>query len=352
MHPLGPLGHQKDLLIMNVAVVVTTINLEAPAIPVLSQKCEALGWELIIVGDKKTRGAPPKHCMYLDTVAQEKLPYRLAQMLPWNDYVRKNLGYIVAWHEGADYIISTDDDNIPMDNWETMPKFCTTNYSEGLYPDEGKFVNFLPEFSRLYRGGIIWPRGLPFESVVRGYPARRIYTMSSDNKIGVVAGLWNGSPDFDAIGHSMHDSHKWIFEENIVRCIKKGFFAPYNTQNTLFTRELLPFQLLAHGIGRANDIWTSYISQFIMSKLGYSVAFISPTVYQRRNQHSFCQDFQDEFLCYTKTTALVDALEKVESNEDPVLYYLDLCFVADQFICTDNSFYNEVVCWLKDLGVY
>jgi hypothetical protein len=338
---------------MKIAVVVTTINLDAPAIPVLSQKCKELGWDLVIVGDLKTQGTPPDYGIYLGPDQQLALGYELTEILPWNNYARKNIGYIYAYKFlGADRIISTDDDNIPLDNWKDMPLHAVNGlpYHWPERPVHGKFLNFLACFTDK---PCVYPRGLPFESIARGLPKRNpIYSMGTPKvNIGIVAGLWNGSPDFDAIGHEIWQED-FTFRDDMYIVVSNAALAPYNTQNTLIIRELLPYQYLAHNIGRANDIWASYISQFVMRKLGYSVKFISPTVYQQRNKHTFSSDFQDEILCYTKTSALVEALERVEVAADPIQYYIELCAVASLYISGDGSFLHDVKTWLRDLGVY
>jgi hypothetical protein len=336
---------------MKIAVVVTTIDLQAPAIPVLSQQCKQLGWELVIVGDLKTKGTPPEYGIYLGPDQQLALGYKLTELLPWNNYARKNIGYIYAYKFlGADRIISTDDDNIPLKNWGEMPQHAVCNYfCNPIVPRNGKFINVMSCFSPEPN---IYPRGLPFESIIEGQPKPLVPNADIQRtNIGIVAGLWNGSPDFDAIGHAIWQ-RDFKFAEDTCAVLAPGVLAPYNTQNTLIIRELLPYQYLAHNIGRANDIWASYISQFIMNNLGYSVKFVSPTVYQQRNKHTFSQDFQDELLCYTKTTDLVGALEKVKISDDPIQYYIDLCTVAGSYISGDGSFLRNIKAWLIDLGVY
>lgn len=338
---------------MKVSVVLTTINLNAPAIPVLERTCKSLGWDLVVVGDKKTTGKKPKDCHYLSPEDQKKLGYQSSGLIPWNNYARKNIGYIFAYKElGAEYVISTDDDNIPNQYWPMMVQYSKKTSplkcANSIETNE-KFFNFLPFFTPL-GAGEIWPRGLPLQHV-RTIPKTLPWDYKSN--VGVVAGLWDGSPDFDAIGHSIFDGTDWKFRQGCALYNNCKSLSPYNTQNTLITRELLPFQYLSYGIGRANDIWTSYVSQFVMRQTGYSVVYTSPTVYQQRNEHSFNKDFEEEMLCYTKTEELVAALEKVEIKTDIVSYYLDLCEAMDSFIPGGNGvFHAGVRYWLKDLGVY
>jgi hypothetical protein len=45
---------------------------------------------------------------------QKALPYKTVQLTPKNTFSRKNIGYLVAMHSGADVILDLDDDNIPV----------------------------------------------------------------------------------------------------------------------------------------------------------------------------------------------------------------------------------------------
>src|SRR5258705_7967900 len=69
---------------------------------------------LVVVGDKKTpAGWQHANCTYLSVDDQASLAASLANVIPFNHYGRKMLGYIYAMRQGADIIIDTDDDNIP-----------------------------------------------------------------------------------------------------------------------------------------------------------------------------------------------------------------------------------------------
>lgn len=49
----------------------------------------------------------------LSVKQQQQLPLRTANLLPYNNYARKALGYLYAIAHGADIIYETDDDNGP-----------------------------------------------------------------------------------------------------------------------------------------------------------------------------------------------------------------------------------------------
>ncbi|MDD4438653.1 MAG: DUF288 domain-containing protein, partial [Tissierellia bacterium] len=80
-------------------------------------------YQLIVVGDKKTpKDWSCNNVDYISLKQQETSDFKLAQILPYNHYCRKMLGYLKAIKNDADYIVDTDDDNIPKDKW-CFPEF-------------------------------------------------------------------------------------------------------------------------------------------------------------------------------------------------------------------------------------
>ena len=58
-------------------------------------------YDVIIIGDNKTPDDYHKlNCIYLDIPSQKKLFPELNELLPYNHYCRKNLGYMYAIKKG------------------------------------------------------------------------------------------------------------------------------------------------------------------------------------------------------------------------------------------------------------
>ena len=79
------------------------------------------GWCLVIVGDKKTPknyktgwtyGEGNDAVIYLSPEEQEALNLKFVDTLPWNNFGRKNIGYLYAIMHGATVIWDFDDDNM------------------------------------------------------------------------------------------------------------------------------------------------------------------------------------------------------------------------------------------------
>ena len=95
-------------------IVVTTINMPTTAIDKISKLCASGKWNAVVVGDLKTPTHWQKeHIHYLSPLNQKERYGELSEILPFNHYSRKNLGYLFAIEHGAEVILETDDDNIP-----------------------------------------------------------------------------------------------------------------------------------------------------------------------------------------------------------------------------------------------
>jgi len=79
------------------ATVITTIKKPTEGLIVTNSRVSKVGGVLIVVGDKK---GPRKFNLngskFYSFERQLQLHYKLAKMLPQNNYARKNLGYLIA----------------------------------------------------------------------------------------------------------------------------------------------------------------------------------------------------------------------------------------------------------------
>src|SRR6476619_7407487 len=84
--------------------------------------CQESGHEFILIGDR----ASPKDfhldgCTFYNLEAQKKCGLRFAEICPERSYSRKNVGYLLAARNGAEVILETDDDNIPLQEFWNVP---------------------------------------------------------------------------------------------------------------------------------------------------------------------------------------------------------------------------------------
>jgi len=95
-------------------IIITSIH---PKNQSLEKFASIKKYDLIIVGDKKSPSKYDLNAVYLDIKTQNKLFPAFSNLLPFNHYSRKNMGYIYAIANGYEVIAESDDDNFPYKNW-------------------------------------------------------------------------------------------------------------------------------------------------------------------------------------------------------------------------------------------
>lgn len=292
-----------------VILVTTTINIPT----VLARyRSTSASLPMIIIGDKKSPDTETRewvkklgNATYLGPTDQEKLGYRSSSLIGWNSIQRRNIGFLEALKHGADIIISVDDDNIPItdhyvDDFLTV---LTKPYSGLAISSPTGWVN-IGDFLRPK----IFHRGFPYTQRHKDlqYALRPI----SEGKIGVAAGLWLGDPDIDAMERITNKPMVYeatdIAQEGVA--IHIDSMSPFNSQNTAFIRELAPLFMMLTGVGRYDDIWSSYIMQRIMKTTGHLVHFGKPFVWQERNPQNLWKNLRDELYGMEFTPQFVQDL--------------------------------------------
>ena len=274
---------------MENAIVITSIAAPTESVQAFGQ---LEGWRLWVVADRKT--PVPWKCSGAELISvgdQEKLPYRIAPLLPWNHYARKMVGYLRAMEAGAGCLADTDDDNRPYEDWGFPPwqgRFrCTP---EGL-----SWVNVYSCFTDQR----IWPRGFPLECIRD--PASRLERARFEKrtvKVGIWQGLADGDPDVDAV-YRMTVGRSCRFEPAEPLVLGRGSFSPFNSQNTLFQRKVFPLLYLPAFVSfRFTDILRGWVAQPILWRAGYRLGFTRATVLQVRNPHDYLEDFKSEIPVY------------------------------------------------------
>jgi hypothetical protein len=320
-------------------IVITSIFNPSEAIISFSKMNDH---QLIVIGDKKT---PVNwHCENVEFISvnqQEKLAYKLADVLPYNHYCRKMLGYLKAIQNGAEYIVDADDDTIPKNNW-VVPDF--EQKFECIKGPEG-FINIY----QLYTKQKIWPRGLPLNLISKQFELEK-YLSREDCHVGIWQGLADNDPDVDAIYRLTSDTPCYFSEREPV-VLGKGTICPFNTQNTIIRNELFALMYLPTDVTfRFTDILRGLIAQPIMWLYDYQLGFINATVVQKRNPHDYLKDFISEIPIYQHGERVIDlvanTISKSESIKSNLYNAYDSLLKAD-IVCDKEMITLEA--WLKDL---
>ena len=174
----------------NTFLIITSIaNQEHPVLNQFAQETSKRDIPFIVIGDTKS----PKQfkiegCDFYSVERQEALDFELVKNLPLKHYARKNLGYLIAISKGAESIIETDDDNLPLDSfWEPR----TRQVNAHLLNDKS-WVNVYKYFTDIH----IWPRGFALENLLNELPV-----LEGEVAINspIQQGLADENPDVDAI---------------------------------------------------------------------------------------------------------------------------------------------------------
>ena len=125
-------------------------------------------------------------------------------------------------------------------------------------------------------------------------------------RVGVWQGLADGDPDVDAI-YRLTNNMPCLFDEREPVVLAKGTACPFNSQNTLFRKELFPLLYLPCTVTfRFTDILRGLVAQPIMWFYDYHLGFTKATVLQERNPHDYLKDFESEIPCYLHTRPVME----------------------------------------------
>lgn len=310
--------------------VVTTIYKPSLAI---ERAANMKGWCLVIVADTKT----PSH--YLESAGlmnrsnvvffsvedqqhnaeQATHVGALTRATPYQHFARKNLGYLYAIRQGANFIFDFDDDNIVKlspHNDETVINIIP---NDAMVQDVRVVVvgphvlNPYPLMNTSLANS--WPRGFPLESIqnvsMQGIIVEETSTQTVPmHKVGVIQFCADSNPDIDAI-HRLVKPLPMNFDPNAKPLLVPSHhaFVPYNAQATIHTYPTLWATLLPSTVpGRVSDIWRSYFAECLFRDLDLAVVFAPPAIEQIRNAHNYLADMKAESDLYFKTSKLIEFL--------------------------------------------
>lgn len=288
---------------MTTALVVTTIQAPNAVMQALADASAKDGAKFFVIGDRKS---PPSYALegavYYSLDAQHERFGAFSRLLPVGHYVRKNLGYLAALDDGANWIVETDDDNYPLPGFITPPSRMRAR----LLDSETAWLNIYNQFGPSQP---IWPRGYPLEAL---NPGKETAVASSWTEVSplLVQGLADDNPDVDAVYRLTRPLPVTFDRGAAPAALAPGNWCPFNSQNTWWHRSIAALMYLpAYCSFRMTDIWRSLVAQRCLWAMGQSVVFVAPTVYQERNEHNLLRDFADEVPGYLNNEKIRSTLE-------------------------------------------
>jgi hypothetical protein len=306
-------------------IVTTTINIPK----LLSQYAENARYyghkevDFVVIGDRKSPAGTAEFCQtltqyypccYLDIPAQQKYLDRFPELwthLRFDSIQRRNIGLLLAYENGADTVITIDDDNFVLNQdfvglhsvVGTVRELPTYGSTSGFF-DVCSFLE-VDDNVRFYHRGYPQKERWTTSAFFSNYPDRR--------RVAVNAGFWLDNPDIDALTRMERQpvvrGYKAHWPGNIA--LQPGTWSPFNSQNTALMRWLLPAYFLSPYIGRYDDIWASYVIARIAQHLGDVISFGDPLVRQERNPHDMWKDLDVERNGMILTDDFCEALRAV-----------------------------------------
>jgi hypothetical protein len=290
---------------MKKCVIITTINEPTETI---YAHIKNTSYDCIIVGDKKTPDTYKDiKCIYLDVQKQKELYPELADLLPYNHYCRKNLGYIYAIQNNYDIIYETDDDNIPYEKFDTAINEPATHVIKEI---NSKWLNIFKYFTN---GGHIWPRGYPL-SLIKS--ESNFHTEDTTKKPSIICGLVENDPDVDSIFRlTSNEQVQWEKDKKIL--IGNKNYCPFNTQNTFWlNKDVYMAMLIPSTVSfRYCDILRGIIASKLLEETDNNIMFTSPNVRQERNEHNLMSDFKSEVDMFLHNETILDILGEISLKE-------------------------------------
>ena len=276
---------------MKTALITTTINV--PTVLALYRKLDS-DVKFYVAADEKTPLEAYEFCANISDCEiyspdrQKELGYECSELLGWNNDSRRNIALLEALKDGAELVVSVDDDMIPLREWNFADRF--------EYPFDGIQIGHSKYWSNL--GQLTIPaakqRGLPAEAFWAGGVEAVI-----DAEIGAVQGIILGAPDTDAMtaivnGPVIHSASDVLRNGFVVHPEAHSVF---NSQFTAFRRELAPaFAQFYNYQGRNTDIFASMLMRRIMQERNLYTYFGPPMGFHARKPRPLFNDLKAEMF--------------------------------------------------------
>jgi len=322
------------------AVVVTTINDCRELLDGYLKNFSKYGHEVnfYLIPDVKTPKFTIPNAIHVPSDGQqteflEKIGFPPSD-IPWNSDNRRNVGYLMALADGAEMVVSIDDDNYCSEDEDFIGEHLKCG---GLKADcvktKSGWVNNCDLFVDATN---LFPRGFPY--FARQY--ERIELTGEELPVYINAGMWRGDPDIDAMTWLHHGQQVDVSRGRF--SLASQSWCPINSQNTAVHRDLMGayyFVRMTSMMDRFGDIFQGYFALKVAKHMGWTARFGSPVVTHRRNSHVYLKDVRKEIEPILLLEELLPKLLEVKLTGTTVEEaYLSL---ADFIESQASPFYSE-----------
>lgn len=317
------------------------------------------GWQVLAVGNSKTPSDwNLKGAIYLSLEDQAKLGFRIVDFLPYDSYVRKNVGYLFAIQHGAKKIFDADDRGEVIDDdigkhfdvelvGETARQEVILQYTHEN-PNR-TVVNPYIHFGQRS----VWPRGLPLENVGE-IEHEEYYTEVFGGKQFIQQGISNGLPDVDSVFYFTRkpnlEPFDIRFDEHAPKvAFPQGTMVPMNSFNTLhhysaFWGLMLPVSISS----MASDVLRGYWAQRLLWEIGGYVVVYPPTIHRYDKIEAY--PFSEEKDLHVNVGRLIKFLVSWKSDKHRLFEkIMELSYaMAEEGFWTEKDL-KFTAAWIQDL---
>lgn len=209
----------------------------------------------------------------------------------------RSYGYLKAYQDGCEYILTLDDDCYPKN-----PKY--NKIEDLIFRHKGFAMDLHHEYSNTHNVG----RQFGFNLWMRGSPIR--YRRGRGAVVSI--GGWNGNPDLDAWTQLEHQHPKLEVNPSIVN-VPKYLGLTMCGMNVMFHRSVIPIAYFllqgeAWGVDRVDDIWCGLFMKKVLDQFDLPMAINGfATVYHDRASDAMTS-LKKEGLTLQETELLWDRL--------------------------------------------
>ncbi|KAD4584696.1 hypothetical protein E3N88_22297 [Mikania micrantha] len=317
------------------------------------------GWQVLAVGNSKTPNDwDLKGAIFLSIEEQAKLGFRIIDFLPYDSYVRKNVGYLFAVQHGAKKIFDADDRGEVIDD-DIGKHFDVELVGESSrqevilqYTHENPNRTVVNPYVHFGQRSV-WPRGLPLENVGE-IEHEEYYTEVFGGKQFIQQGISNGLPDVDSVFYFTRkpklEPFDIRFDEHAPKvAFPQGTMVPMNSFNTLhhysaFWGLMLPVSVSS----MASDVLRGYWAQRLLWEIGGYVVVYPPTVHRYDRIEAY--PFAEEKDLHVNVGRLIKFLVYWKSDKHRLFeILLELSYaMAEEGFWTEKDL-KFTAAWIQDL---
>jgi hypothetical protein len=223
--------------------------------------------------------------------------------VPYNSDNRRNVGFLMAYASGSEFLISIDDDNYCRPDEDFFAAHAAVVGPDSIHNVVESAAGFLNicDLLEFHRPGPVYPRGYPYRFRHIDESWRWSERRAS---VPINAGLWLLDPDIDAITWLVAKPRVIGFKGDSV-VLGPQTWTPVNTQNTALIRDAIPayyffrmgYPISGMPVDRYGDIFSGYFAQACVKSMGGLVRVGTPIADHRRNTHNYMKDATNEWAC-------------------------------------------------------